>query len=164
MVGPVRNAVREIDRTIPVFNIMTMEQRIAGAVGPERFYATVLGIFAGVALVIAAIGLYGVMAYTVGQRTHELGVRVALGATGQRITRMVISEGLAITAIGAVIGMVAAFGASRYLASLLYNVRPSDPTIMVLVAVTLAVVAALASYLPARRAARVDPLVAMRGD
>jgi predicted permease len=164
LVGPVRNAVREIDRTIPLYGIQTMDQRIAGTVGPERFYATVLGIFAAVALTLAAVGLYGIIAYAVSQRTHELGLRVALGATGQRITRMVISEGLVITAIGALIGVVAAIGASRYLSSLLYNVKGTDPIVLAVVAVTLVVVTALASYLPARRAARVDPLVAMRGD
>jgi predicted permease len=164
LVSAVRDAVRDIDRTIPVFDVQTMEQRVAGAVGPERFYATVLGIFAGVALVLAAVGLYGVIAYAVSQRTHELGVRVALGATGQRITRMVISEGLVISGIGAVIGVVAALGAAKYLESLLYNVKSTDPVILASVAVTLGIVAALASYLPARRAARVDPLVAMRGD
>jgi len=160
----VRNVVRDIDRTIPVFGVSTLEERVRGTVGPERFYATVLGIFAGVALVLAAIGLYGVIAYAVGQRTHELGVRVALGATSERIIAMVIREGLVITAIGAIIGITSAAAASRYLASLLYDVKPSDPMIFALVTATLAVVSALASYLPARRAAKIDPLVAMRGE
>jgi predicted permease len=164
LVPSVRNVVREIDRTIPVFGIQTMEERIRGTVGPERFYATVLGIFAGVALVLAAIGLYGVIAYAVGQRTHELGVRVALGATSRTITRMVIREGLVITVIGAVIGITSAMAASRYLASLLYNVKPSDPMIFGAVTLTLGVVATFASYFPARRAAKTDPLVAMRGE
>jgi predicted permease len=164
LVPALRNVVREIDRTIPVFDVKTLEERVRGAVGPERFYATVLGIFAGVALVLAAIGLYGVIAYAVGQRTHELGVRVALGATSRRITGMVIREGLVITVIGAVLGITGAAAASRYLASLLYNVKPSDPMIFGTVTAALLVVSALASYLPARRAAKVDPLMAMRGD
>jgi predicted permease len=164
LVPSVRNAVREIDRTIPVFSIQTLEDRIRTAVGPERFYATVLGIFAGVALVLAAIGLYGVIAYAVGQRTHELGVRVALGATGGRITGMVIREGLVITILGAVVGITSAAAASKYLASLLYNVKPSDPMVFGTVTIALLLVSAIASYLPARRAAKIDPLVAMRGE
>jgi putative ABC transport system permease protein len=141
-----------------------LEDRIRTAVGPERFYATVLGIFAGVALLLAAIGLYGLIAYAVGQRTHELGVRVALGATGGRITGMVIREGLVITVVGAVLGITSAAAASKYLASLLYDVKPSDPMIFATVTFALIIVSAIASYLPARRAARIDPLVAMRGD
>ena len=104
------------------------------------------------------------IAYAVSQRTHELGVRVALGATGDRITRMVVGEGLAVTAIGAVVGLIASIAASRVLASLLFNVKAADPITFGSVVVVLALVAAIASWLPARRAARVDPLIAMRGD
>jgi predicted permease len=164
LVASVRDAVRQIDRTVPVYNVRTLKHLLENDVGPERFYAIVLGVFAGVALVLAAVGLYGVIAYAVGQRMHELGVRVALGATEQRITGMVIGEGLALTALGTVLGIVAALGAARWIASLLYNEKPNDPLIFGVVTLTLGAVAAIASYLPARRAARVDPLVAMRGD
>jgi putative ABC transport system permease protein len=141
-----------------------MEQHVAASVSRQRFYATLLGVFAAVALVLAAVGLYGVIAYAVSQRTHELGVRVALGATGTRISRMVIGEGVILTAVGVIVGLVASLGGARIIAKLLYNVKSSDPVTFVGVALLLGVVAACASYIPARRAARVDPLVAMRGD
>jgi putative ABC transport system permease protein len=123
-----------------------------------------VGIFAAVALLLSAVGLYGVIAYTVSQRTHEMGVRVALGATGSRISRMVVAEGLTLTLIGAAIGVVGALYAARVIASLLYGVGTSDPLSFVGAVLALCGVAVVASYLPARRAAAVDPLIAMRGD
>jgi predicted permease len=159
-----RGVVRDLDPTLPVYDVQTMEQHVAASVSRQRFYATLLGVFATVALVLAAVGLYGVIAYAVSQRTHELGVRVALGATGTRISRMVIGEGVILTAAGVLVGLVASLGGARIIAKLLYNVKSSDPVTFVGVALLLGVVAACASYIPARRAARVDPLVAMRGD
>ena len=159
-----RGVVRDLDPTLPVYDVQTMEQHVAASVSRQRFYATLLGVFAAVALVLAAVGLYGVIAYAVSQRTHELGVRVALGATGTRISRMVIGEGVILTAVGVIVGLVASLGGARIIAKLLYNVKSSDPVTFVGVALLLGVVAACASYIPARRAARVDPLVAMRGD
>jgi putative ABC transport system permease protein len=141
-----------------------MEERVTGSVGRQRFYATLIAIFAAVAVVLSAVGLYGVIAYAVSQRTHELGVRVALGATGDRIARMVIGEGLALTAIGIAIGAIASVFAGRLVSSLLFGVSALDPMTIGGVGVVLVSVATLASWLPARRAARVDPLVAMRGD
>jgi putative ABC transport system permease protein len=159
-----RGVVRDLDPTLPVYQVHTMEEQVASSVSRQRFYATLLGVFAAVALVLAAVGLYGVIAYAVSQRTHELGVRVALGATGDRISRMVIGEGVILTAIGVLVGLAASLGAGRVIAKLLYNVKASDPLTFVGVALLLGVVAACASYIPARRAARVDPLVAIRGD
>jgi putative ABC transport system permease protein len=159
-----RGVVRDLDPTLPVYGIQTMEQHVVASVSRQRFYATLLGVFAAVALVLAAVGLYGVIAYAVSQRTHELGVRVALGATSTRISRMVIGEGVILTAVGVIVGLVASLGGARVIAKLLYNVKSSDPVTFVGVALLLGVVAACASYIPARRAARVDPLVAMRGD
>jgi predicted permease len=164
MTQALRGIVRDLDQTLPVYGISTMEQRIAASVNRQRFYATLLGVFATVALVLAAIGLYGVVAYAVTQRRHELGVRVALGASSRRISTMVIGEGIAMAATGAVIGLLASFAGSRVLASLLFNVKSADPVTFTGVAVVLGLVAACASFLPARRAAKVDPLVAMRGD
>jgi predicted permease len=159
-----RDVVKQLDPSLPVYGVQTMSERIAVSVSRQRFYALLLGLFAAIALALAAVGLYGVIAYAVGQRTHELGVRVALGATGERITRMVIGEGLAMTAVGAAVGVVASIAGSRVLASLLFNVKAADPITFGSVVVVLALVAAVASWLPARRAARVDPLIAMRGD
>jgi putative ABC transport system permease protein len=164
LAAPLRNIVRDLDHEVPVFSVQSMEERVASSVGRERFYTTLVALFAAVALVLAAVGLYGVIAYAVSQRTHELGVRVALGATSQRISSMVIREGLALTAVGAGLGIVAALAAGSIVASLLFGVTPRDPVTLAGVVVVLAAVAMLASWLPARRAARVDPLVAMRGE
>jgi putative ABC transport system permease protein len=161
---PLRAIVRELDREIPVYSVQTMEERVADSVGRERFFALLLSIFAGVALVLSAVGLYGVIAYAVSQRTHELGVRVALGATADGLSRMVIREGLILTGIGVVVGGVGAIATARFLEALLFGVNARDPLTLVSVVAVLTLVAVLASWLPARRAARVDPLVAMRGD
>jgi predicted permease len=161
---PMRNMIHELDHLLPVYSVQTMTERVAGSVGPQRFYASLIAIFASVALILAAVGLYGVIAYAVSQRTHELGVRVALGATGDRISRMVVGEGLALTAVGVVVGLVASIVGGRLVASLLFGVSAIDPLTLGSVVAVLAAVAALASWLPARRAGRVDPLVAMRGD
>ena len=160
----VRAAVKEIDRELPVFAVRPLEQYVASAIGPPRFYATIVGLFAGVALTLAAIGLYGVIAYAVSQRTHELGVRVALGATREHISRMVVGQGLFLTLSGAMVGVAAALALSRVIGSLLFGVSAADPLTFAGVLLLLLVVAALASYVPARRAARIDPLVAMRGE
>jgi len=164
LVAPMRNLMREVDRDVPIFSVMTMNERVASSVGAQKFYASLIAIFAAVALALAAVGLYGVIAYAVSQRTHELGVRVALGATTDRISRMVINEGLVLTAIGVVIGTVAALLMGRIVSSLLFGVSPRDPVTLIAVAMMLGVIATLASWLPARRAARVDPLIAIRGD
>jgi putative ABC transport system permease protein len=164
LAAPLRSIIRDLDREVPVYSVQTMEERVASSVGSERFYATLIAIFAAVALVLSAVGLYGVIAYAVSQRTHELGVRVALGATGDRISRMVIGEGLRLTAVGAALGIVASLIAGRLVASLLFDVKTRDPATLGGVVIVLGIVAALASWLPARRAARVDPLAAMRGD
>jgi putative ABC transport system permease protein len=160
----VRTAVREVDRELPVFSIRPLDDYVATSIGPQRFYATLVGIFAAVALTLAAVGLYGVIAYAVSQRTHELGVRVALGATSQRIANMVVAQGLSLTIGGAIAGVVAAVLVTRVLSALLYSVSALDPLTFVVVLLVLMAVAMVASYVPARRAARVDPLVAMRGD
>jgi putative ABC transport system permease protein len=159
-----RAELRELDKDMPVYNLRPMSEIVATSVVTERFYMVLLTAFAGVALLLAAVGLYGVIAYAVSQRTTELGVRVALGASGGRISRMIIGEGLAMSMIGVVVGLVASAGLTRVLASLLFGVQPSDPVTFIAVAVALVIVAITASYLPARRAARADPLVAMRGD
>ncbi|MEP6492606.1 MAG: ABC transporter permease [bacterium] len=164
LAAPMREVVRALDREVPVYSVQTMEERVGSSVGQQRFYATLIGIFAAVALVLSAVGLYGVIAYAVSQRTHELGVRVALGATADRISRMVIGEGLILTAIGAAIGIVGSVVAGRLVTTLLFGVTPLDPVTIGVVVGVLALVATLASWLPARRASKVDPLIAMRGD
>jgi predicted permease len=157
-----RAAVKEMDPQLPIFAVRPLKQYVDEARGPQRFYALIVAIFAGVALSLAAIGLYGVIAYAVSQRTHELGVRVALGASGQQIHRMVVVQGLVLTLLGVIVGIVAALATGRVIASLLFGVGAADPLTLAVVVLLLAGVAMLASYIPARRAARVDPLIAMR--
>jgi putative ABC transport system permease protein len=164
LAAPFRNLMREIDRDVPIYSVMTMDERVGASIGAQRFYASLIGVFAVVALALAAVGLYGVIAYAVSQRTHELGVRVALGATTDRISRMVISEGLVLTGIGVSLGIVGALLLGRVVSSLLFGVSSRDPLTLVGVVVALAAIAMVASWLPARRAARVDPLIAIRGD
>jgi len=164
LAAPLRALVRDLDREVPAYSVQTMDERVASSVGRQRFYASLIAIFAAVALILSAVGLYGVIAYAVSQRTHELGVRVALGATGDRIARMVIGEGLVLTAIGIIMGALASVFAGRLVSSLLFGVSALDPMTIGSVTLVLVAVAALASWLPARRAARVDPLIAMRGD
>ena len=159
-----RNIVRDLDREVPVYSVQSMSERVASSLGRERFFATLIAVFAAVALLLSAVGLYGVIAYAVTQRTHELGVRVALGASATRISRMVIGEGVALTAAGLTVGIAGAVSVGKLLSTFLFGVNATDSLTLAGVVGALVVVAVLASWLPARRAARVDPLVAMRGD
>ncbi|HWF88856.1 MAG TPA: ABC transporter permease [Pyrinomonadaceae bacterium] len=157
-----RSEVAAIDRDQPVSSLLTMEQRISDSVAPRRFNMFILGLFAALALVLAAIGIYGIMAFSVVQRTHEIGVRMALGANQSDVLKLVLRNGFMLALIGIVVGLLAAFAATRVLASLLYDVSATDPLIFVIDAVLLAVAALFACYIPARRATKVDPLVALR--
>ena len=139
-----------------------MEQRITEAVAQPRLETILLGGFGLLALVLACIGIYGVIAYAVSQRLREIGVRVALGATSGTILREILRGGLSLAALGLFIGLVAALALTRYLEALLYSVRPTDPAVFALAIATLLLVATSASYLPARRASRVDPIVVLR--
>jgi putative ABC transport system permease protein len=160
--GAVRDAVQEVDPEQPIFDVKTLEARIADAASGTRFNATLLGFFGIVALALAAVGVYGVIAYSVAERTHEIGIRVALGASRENVAGLVMGQGLAMTVAGLAIGMGGAVVATRYLATLLYGVTPRDPVILGAAALTLGVVAMAACWVPARRAMRVDPMVALR--
>jgi putative ABC transport system permease protein len=159
-----RAAVAAVDPDMPVFRLMTMQQVIDDTLIGRRFTALLLGIFAVVALVLAAVGLYGVIAYAVSQRTHEIGVRMALGARVEDVVHMVVRQGMRLAVIGLVVGAAAALATTRFLASLLFGVGAADPVTFVAIPAILALVALVASWLPARRAARVDPMVALRGE
>ena len=162
LTAPLRRKVQEVDRNQPVYDVATMEQRFSEAVGPQRFNTLVLAIFAAMAVVLAGVGVYGVMAYSVARRTHEIGIRMALGAGRQDVMRLVLRRGAALAAFGIGLGLAGALALTRFLSSLLYGVRPTDALTFFLVSVVLASVAFLATYLPARRATRVDPMVALR--
>jgi predicted permease len=158
----VRHEVESIDPNVPVHSISSMDQIIARSVADRRFALELLGVFATVALLLAAIGIYGVMSYSFSQRTHEVGIRVALGAQRLDILRMALGEGMRIVVIGLASGLVGAVIVTRVFRSMLFGIRPADPVTFASVAGILAGVALLACYLPAQRATRVDPLVALR--
>jgi putative ABC transport system permease protein len=159
-----RSAVREIDPLLPVFDVKSMTERISASLTPRRLAMYVLIGFAALSLALAMLGIYGVISYSTAQRTHEIGIRMALGAEPREVTRMVITGALTLAGIGVTAGMVLFLGAGRIVATLLYGVGPRDPLTIVGGIVLLGVVSLLASYIPARRAARVDPLAALRNE
>ncbi len=161
-VASVRAAAKEIDPDVPISNVLSMEELMSTSVGPRRFNTLLLAIFAGVALILATVGIYGVMACLVGQRHHEIGVRMALGAQAADIMKLVLRHGMALTLIGMCVGLAAAFGLTRAMTSLLFEVDALDPLIFAGVSLLLAGVSLPAVYFPARRATRVDPLVALK--
>jgi putative ABC transport system permease protein len=160
----IRAAVKEIDADLPIFAVTTMTDAVFDSVAQPRFYMVLLGTFAAIALLLAALGIYGVISYAVSQRTRELGIRVALGATRDRIVRLVIREGVWLAGTGAVLGIVASLAVTRSIASLMFGVGKLDVVTLMLAPSILMGAALLGCYLPARRAAKVDPVIAMRND
>ncbi|PYT76513.1 MAG: hypothetical protein DMG40_26020 [Acidobacteria bacterium] len=161
LASAVRSAVASVDKNQPVSEIMTMDEVLANSVAPRRFRALLLGLFAALALLLAAIGIYGVIAYSCSLRTCEFGIRIALGADRTDILKLVIRQGFGLTVIGLGAGIAGAIGLTRYLSSLLYEVKPTDPLTFVAVSLILSAVALVACYIPARRVAEVDPMVAL---
>jgi hypothetical protein len=159
-----RRQVREIDANLPVMDVMSMEQRLAEWVEPRRFQALLFGLFAALALVIATVGIYGVISYAVSQRMHEIGIRMALGAQASDVLRMVIWRGMRLALIGVALGLAASLALTRVMKNLLFDVSATDPATFALIALLLVGVALIASYIPARRATKVDPLQALRHD
>jgi len=160
----VRAAVKAVDPKQIIWRAQTIEQLLGTSVAPRKFNMLLLGIFAGVALVLAAVGLYGVMSYSVSWRTQEIGIRMALGAKRTDVLRMVVRQGMTMTLIGLALGLIGVFGLSRVIAGLLYGVSPTDPLTFIGVSIVLLMVALLACLIPARRATRVDPIVALRSE
>ena len=158
----IRRKVQNLDPEQPIYHVATMEQRVSDSVGPQRFDASLLGLFAAVAFSLAAVGIYGVMSYWVTQRTHEIGVRVALGAQPRQVLRLVLARAAWLTIGGLTVGLVGAFALAHSLSRLLFGVRPMDPLTFLAASVALAGIAFVASWQPARRAAGVDPMVALR--
>jgi predicted permease len=157
-----RAEVKAFDTSQIIWRVQTLESLLSTSVAPRRFNMFLLGIFAAVALVLAAVGLYGVMSYSVSWRTHEIGIRMALGAKQRDVLRLVVRQGMTMTVIGLGLGLLGAFSMSRLLIGLLYGVTPTDPLTFASVSIVLLAVALLACLIPARRATRVDPLVALR--
>ena len=162
IVPRVRDAVRDLDPQASLQNIATMDQIVSNWLTRPRLYAVLLGVFASIAVLIAAIGIYGVVAYAVAQQTREIGIRIALGARRWRIVSLVLGRSLVLTAIGIALGLVCAAAAAQDLRAMLFGLSPLDPVTFVAVAATFACVAVLASFIPARRATRMDPLTALR--
>jgi putative ABC transport system permease protein len=151
-----------VDGQMPISRERTMEQVISAAVSRQNFNMVLLTIFAGVALVLAAIGIYGLMSYSVRQRTQEIGIRMALGADRSRMLRLILAEGMKLAGIGVALGLALGYAATRLLAGLLFGVKASDPFTYTIVAAILVTVALAAAYVPARRATAVDPTTALR--
>jgi ABC-type antimicrobial peptide transport system permease subunit len=162
LIAPVRDAIRSVDAAVPVFDAKTMEDQMLIALLPARLAGTLLGAFGMLALLLAAIGIYGVMAYSVAQRTREIGVRMALGAGARELLALIIGEGARLTGIGLAIGITAALGLTRFISSLLYGIQPADVVSFAGATFVLTASAIVACYIPARRAIRVDPVVALR--
>ncbi|HKD91493.1 MAG TPA: ADOP family duplicated permease, partial [Terriglobales bacterium] len=158
----IRHAVAEVAPDQPIYSVQTMNERLANWFAPRRFSATILGLFTGLAMLLAAIGIYGVMSYFVTQRTHEFGIRMALGATSGDVLKLVLGQAAALTVIAVMGGALASLVVNRLLSSMLFNVKPADPIAASIAVLILVLVALLASYLPARRATSVDPMVALR--
>ena len=164
ILGDVRKVVQQIDPTQPPYGLTTLEDALGESIAPRRFNMALLGAFALTALSLALVGIYGVIAYGVSQRTHEIGVRLALGARRREIVAMVVKQGIAIALVGVVVGSAAALALTRLMSAMLYDVRPNDPWVFTASAAGLALTAVAASWIPALKAAGVDPLQALRCD
>src|SRR5262249_18534578 len=158
----IRNAMREVDPALPVYDVMTMDQRLSNSVAARRFNLFLLGGFAALALALACVGVYGVVSYVGAERSHEVGVRMALGARRADVTRLFVKQGMTLVMLGVALGLLGAFALTRLMTNLLFGVNATDPLTFGGVALSLSLIALLACYLPARRLARVDPLVALR--
>jgi predicted permease len=164
LVPAIKHEVQQIDKDQPLGNVATLESLFDNSIAPRRFYAVLLAAFSAVAVLLAAVGLYGVMTYTVMQRTREIGIRVALGAQRKHLFKLVMGEGAGLVFIGTVLGLTAGAASSRLLSGLLYGVSPTDPQLYCGLSLLLSIIALIACYLPARRAARVDPVIALRAE
>jgi putative ABC transport system permease protein len=165
LTSAVRGVVTSLDPDLPLYDIKTMDEYLSGTLATPRFLATLLQAFAGLAILLTAVGLYGVISYAVAQRTHEIGVRITLGASRSNVIGMVLKSGLQLTAAGVAAGVVLSLLAARLLSSvssMLYGVKPTDTVTFVVVIMIMAAVSLLACYIPAYRASRVDPMVALR--
>jgi predicted permease len=162
LAAAIRNQVRVVDLNTPVNQVVTMGERLSDSVAPRRFQMLLFAIFATVALIIATVGVYGVLSYAVGQRMHEIGIRMALGAQANDVLRLVVGQGMRVTLIGAMLGLAAALALTRVMKNLLFNVSPTDSATFASITLLLVIVALIASYIPARRATKLDPLISLR--
>jgi predicted permease len=162
LTGAVTTEIRTLDPDLPIYKMRTMEERVEASLAERRFSMLLLTLFAVLALGLAAIGIYGVMSYLVGQGTREFGIRLALGAAPRDLLLLVVRQGMSIAVVGMVLGLAGAFALTRFMRTLLYGVQASDPVTFAAIAATLTLVALVACFVPARRAARIDPIVSLR--
>jgi putative ABC transport system permease protein len=161
-IAAIREAVREVDANLPLFDVKTQVEQASQSLAQERLFAALLGFFGALALALAALGLYGVLAHSVAQRTKEIGVRMALGAEARHVLRLVIGQGMSLVCVGVVAGLILAYWLTKWLSGWLYGVGGADPLTYGSIALLLAVVALLSCWIPARRATKVDPMIALR--
>ena len=162
VLASVREQVQNLDKSLAITGVFTIGELLSQGLWAPRMAAALLSVFGLIALILAAIGIYGVMAYSIAQRTREVGIRMALGAQPGDVLKLVIGQGMLLAGTGVVVGLIAAFGVARLFASLLFGVRPTDPLTFIAVAAVMSLSALAACYFPARRAMRVDPIVALR--
>jgi putative ABC transport system permease protein len=162
IVSNLRQIVRSLDPEVPLFQVRSMQEVLSESVAPRRFNMLLLAAFAGLALLLASVGIYGVMSYSVSQYTHEIGIRMALGARAADVLQLIVRQGMGLVLVGLAVGAAGALALTRVMRSLLFDVKPWDPLTLASVSVLLAAVAFAASYIPARRATRVDPMIALR--
>ena len=164
MAPAVRDRIRQVDPDVPASSLRTMEDRVSASLALPRLQAIVLGTFAGLALVLAGVGIYGVMSFTTRQRTREIGIRMAIGASSRAILSLLLGKGFVMVAAGVAAGLLGALALTRALRTLLFEVSPSDPVVFIAVTAALATIAMLAAWVPARRATRLEPVAALRED
>ena len=164
IVSAVRSAVQSVDRDQPMTQVVSLEQNLSSAVGQQRVSTLLLGIFAALALVLAAIGIYGVTSYSVAQRSKEIGIRIAMGAQPRDVLRLILGFGAKLALIGVVTGVIAALALTQLMKTMLFGVTATDPVTLAAVSLTLVAVTLLACYIPARRAMTVDPVIALRSE
>ena len=164
LVEPVRLAVRRVDAALPLTNIATQTEQIERRFEQERLFANAYALFGALALTLASIGLFGLMSYNVSRRTNEIGIRMALGASGHTVARMVLGESLVVVAVGVALGLAGAVAAGRFVTTILFGLEPTDAITMGMAVVLIVAVTVVAAYVPAKRASRVDPMVALRQD
>jgi putative ABC transport system permease protein len=160
--GTVKGVIKESDGGLPVYDAQTMDQTLGEMMSHRRFNMLLFAIFAAIALILAAVGIYGVISYSVTQRTHEIGIRIALGAERKDVLKLIVGQGMLLAGLGVAAGLVASFLLTHFMSSLLYEVKATDPVTFALVALALTAVALVACAVPARRATKVDPMVALR--